>query len=151
MTRLKLYYRDEPFIFIVLSGVHMITNMMNTTHEYGHYYTEMKSFPQVTVWHYLTNPSSYKVSLVMREPAFLHMRKQRRRSAAQLISAFVFATRIAQSLCFLNPKFQASSHLLWMYSPVYFGPGRKPRRPVFSLRGSSDDPRDRFYPFPTLV
>ena len=27
---------------------------------------------------------------------------------AQLISAFVFATRIVQSLCLLNPKFQAS-------------------------------------------
>ena len=26
--------------------------------------------------------------------------------------------------------------LLWLYSPVYVGPGRKPRRPVFSQRGS---------------
>ena len=51
-----------------------------------------------------------------------------------------------QRLCFrytdstipllLNPKFQASSHLLWSYSPVCVGPGRKPRRPVFSQRGS---------------
>ena len=66
------------------------------------------------------------------------MRKQRRRSAsrtAKLISAFVFATRILQSLCFLNPKFQASSNLLWLYRPVCVGPGRKPRRPVFSQRG----------------
>ena len=31
--------------------------------------------------------------------------------AAKLISAFVFATRIVQSLYFLNPKFQAYSHL----------------------------------------
>ena len=38
--------------------------------------------------------------------------------------------RIVQSLYFLNPKFQASSHLLWLYSPVCVGPGRKPRRPV---------------------
>ena len=67
---------------------------------------------------------------------FLHMRKQRRRSAAQLISVFVFALRIVQSLYYLNPKFQVSSHLLWLYSPVYVGPGRKPRRPVFSQRGS---------------
>ena len=47
------------------------------------------------------------------------MRKQRRRSAsrftAKLISAFVFATRIVRSLCFLNPKFQASSRLLWLH------------------------------------
>ena len=55
---------------------------------------------------------------------------------AKLISVFVFATRILQSLCFLNSKFQASSHLLWLYSPVCVGPGRKPRRPVFSRRGS---------------
>ena len=33
-------------------------------------------------------------------------------------------------------EFQASSHLLWLYSPVCVGPGRKPRRPVFSERGS---------------
>ena len=34
------------------------------------------------------------------------------------------------------PKFQASNHLLWLYSPVCVGPGQKPRRPVFSERGS---------------
>ena len=56
--------------------------------------------------------------------------------AAKLISAFVFATWIVQSLCFLNPKFQVSSHLLWLYSPDCVGPGRKPRRPVFWRRGS---------------
>ena len=49
-----------------------------------------------------------------------------------------------QCLCFrytdstipLLPKFHASTHLLWLYSPVCVGPGRKPRRPVFSRRGS---------------
>ena len=56
--------------------------------------------------------------------------------AAKLISDFVFSTRIVQSLFFLNPKFQASSHLLWLYSPVCVRAGRKPRRPVFSQRGS---------------
>ena len=55
---------------------------------------------------------------------------------AKLISAFVFATWIVQFLFYLNPKFQASSHLLWLYSPVCVRPGRKPRRPVFSQRGS---------------
>ena len=55
---------------------------------------------------------------------------------AKLISAFVVATRIVQSLYFLNPKFQASSHLLCLCSPVCVRPGRKPRRPVFSQRGS---------------
>ena len=62
---------------------------------------------------------------------FLHMRKQRRRSAAQLIKAFVFAVRIVQSLYYLNRKFQASSHLLKLYNLVCVGPGQKTRRPVF--------------------
>ena len=55
---------------------------------------------------------------------------------AKLISAFVFAIRIVQSVYYQNPKFQASFHLLWLFSPVCVGPGRKPRRPVFSQRGS---------------
>ena len=51
---------------------------------------------------------------------FLPLRKQRRRSTvqyiiAQLISAFVFATRTLQILFFLNPKFQASSHFLAIF------------------------------------
>ena len=49
---------------------------------------------------------------------------------------FLVPLSIVQSLYFLNPKFQASSHLLWLCSPVCVGPGRKPRRPVFSQRGS---------------
>ena len=55
---------------------------------------------------------------------------------AKLISTFVFATYIVQSLYYPNTKFQASSHLVWLYSLVCVGPGRKPRRPVFSQRGS---------------
>ena len=55
---------------------------------------------------------------------------------AKLISAFVFATRIVYFFFFLYPKFQASSLLLWLYSPVCVRPCRKPRRPVFSRRGS---------------
>ena len=55
---------------------------------------------------------------------------------AKLISAFVFTIRIEQSLYYLHPKFQASSHLLWLYSPVCVGPSRKSRRPVFSQRRS---------------
>ena len=34
---------------------------------------------------------------------------------------FIFATQIVQSLYFLNPKFQDSSHLLWLHSPVCVG------------------------------
>ena len=62
----------------------------------------------------LINSMIYAIFHLSYEPryektSFLHMRKQRRRSA---ISAFVFATRIVQSLFLLNPKFQASSHLV---------------------------------------
>ena len=38
--------------------------------------------------------------------------------AAKLISGFVFATWIVHFLFFLNPKFQASSHLQWLPGPV---------------------------------
>ena len=48
------------------------------------------------------------------------------RGTAKLISAFVFATWIVQSLYFLNPKFQASSHLEWLYSLVCVRPGQNP-------------------------
>ena len=34
-------------------------------------------------------------------------------------------------------KFQAFRHLLWLYSSVCVGLSRKPRRPVFSQRGSN--------------
>ena len=77
----------------------------------------------------------------MRKPAFSMCENKdadqlRGNREAKLISTFVFATRIVQSLYFLNTKFQASSHLLWLYSPVCVGPGRKPQRLVFSQRGS---------------
>ena len=45
---------------------------------------------------------------------------------ANLISAFVFATRILQFLFYVNPKFQASSSFLCLYRPVCVGPVRKP-------------------------
>ena len=81
------------------------------------------------------------LSLVMRKPAFGMCENKDADQisfavTAKLISSFVFAIRIVQSLFYLIPKFQASSHLLWLYSPICVGPGRKPRRPVFSQRGS---------------
>ena len=56
---------------------------------------------------------------------------------AKLISVFVFATKLVKFIYFLNTKSQASSHLLWLHSPVCVRPGRKPRRLVFSQRGSN--------------
>ena len=55
---------------------------------------------------------------------------------AKLISAFVFATQIVQFLFYLNPKFQASSHLLYLHRPVCVRPDLKPRRLPFSHPGS---------------
>ena len=41
--------------------------------------------------------------------------------------AFVFATHIVQSHYLLNPKFQASSYLLWLYSTVCVRPVGNPK------------------------
>ena len=35
-----------------------------------------------------------------------------------VVRAFVFTTQIVLSLYLLNPRFQASGHPLWLYSPV---------------------------------
>ena len=58
------------------------------------------------------------------------------RNNCEADSAFVFATRIVHFLFLLNPKFQASVLLLGPYMSVCVRPGWKPRRPVFSRRGS---------------
>ena len=69
---------------------------------------------------------------------FLPRRKQRQISASQqLISAFVFATRILQFLYFLSPKLPVSSNLLCSHSSGCVRPGRKPQRQGFSRRGSN--------------
>ena len=75
----------------------------------------------------------------MRKPAFCideNKDADQLRGNREADQRLFFATRILQSLFFLNPKFQTSSHLLWLHSPVCVGPCRKPRRPVFSQRGS---------------
>ena len=77
--------------------------------------------------------------LYMRKRLFAYAKTKMQISfavTAKLISAFVFTTWIVQSLFYLHPKFLALSHLLWLYSLVCVGPGRKSRRPVFSQRGS---------------
>ena len=65
----------------------------------------------------------------MRKPAFCVYENKdagQLHSNHKLISAFVSAIMIAQSLYCLNTKFQTSSHLVWSYSIVCEGPGRKP-------------------------
>ena len=60
----------------------------------------------------------------MRNPAFCIY--ENKDATAKLISAFVFATRIVQSLYYLNPKVQASRHIQWLYSPVCVRPVGNP-------------------------
>ena len=80
----------------------------------------------------------YQMSLVMRKPAF---RICENKDADQLRDN----READQHLYFRNtdsaipllPKFQAYSHLQWLHSPVFVRPGRKPRRSVFSQRGSN--------------
>ena len=70
----------------------------------------------------------------MRKPFFCIYAKTKTQISfavtAKLISAFVFATQVIQSLYFLITKFQASSHLVWSCSPF-----------VLDLVGN---PEDRF-------
>ena len=81
------------------------------------------------------------LSLVMRKPDFCICEnkdadKLHGHPEADQRLCFRYKDTTIQSLYFLNPKFQASSHLLWLYSPVCVGPGWKPRSLVFSQRGS---------------
>ena len=60
-------------------------------------------------------PLVTNMSRVKRKPSFAYAKTKTQISfavTAKLISAFFLATQIVQSLFFLNPKFQASSHLL---------------------------------------
>ena len=53
---------------------------------------------------------------------------------------------VDQCLCFRykDSTIPASNHLLWLYSPACVGPGRRPRRQVFSRRGSFYNSVDNF-------
>ena len=80
--------------------------------------------------HELTHASKY-MSLVMRKPAFCICENK---DADQLRGN----READQCLCFRYTdstipllSSSASSYLLWLYSLVCMGPGRKPQRPVF--------------------
>ena len=94
-------------------------------------YNEVELYLEIRVKHtqLLSFPVNCSAPLIYEPPREktnnLHKRKQRHRTA-KLISAFVFATRIVHFLVFLNPKFQASSLLLWLCSLICVRPVRKP-------------------------
>ena len=61
--------------------------------------------------------SVYNMSRIMRKPVFEYAKTKAPISCAvtvQLTSDFVFATKIEQPMYFLNLKFQASNHILWL-------------------------------------
>ena len=90
------------------------------------------------------------MSRVMRKPTFWFLSLSNTNQAVQLQLYYqcsknkgadqpdlCLCVRMCKMLVFfLNPKFQASSYLLWLYSLVCVGRGQRPRRPVFSQRGS---------------
>ena len=83
------------------------------------------------------------MSRAMRNPAFCIFENKdadQLRSDCAVDPRICFATKIVQSLFYLNSNFPDSSHQ----------PGRKPRRPVFSRHGSNEggqkfDPRVRYF------
>ena len=106
------------------------------THLYSLIISPVQKMTHLKSYHTFLSDQSTSMSLVMRKPACCICENKDADQLRELISAFVFATRIVQSLYSLNLKSQVSNNLLWLYSPVCVGPGRKPRRPVFSQRGS---------------
>ena len=81
-----------------------------------------------------------EMSRVLRKPAFCICENKdadQLRGNREADQRLGFAIRIVQFLFYLKPKFNSCSHLLWLYSPVCVGPGRRPRKPVFSQRGSN--------------
>ena len=71
------------------------------------------------------------MSRVMRKPTIctcenIDADQLRGNCEADHVSAFVFASWIVWYLYFLYPKFQASSHLQWLYNPVCVSPGQNP-------------------------
>ena len=79
------------------------------------------------------------MSLVMRKPAFCTYENKdtdQLRSNCEADRRLCFRYTDSAIPLLPKPKFQASSRLLWLYSPVCVEPGQKPRRPVFSQRGS---------------
>ena len=68
------------------------------------------------------------MGLVMRKPAFCICENKdadQLRDNRTADQGLCFSYTV-QSLYLLNPKFQASSYLLWLYSPVCVRPGQKP-------------------------
>ena len=76
----------------------------------------------------------------MRKPAFCRCENKdgdQLRGNREADQRLYFHYTDSTTLFFRYTQFQVSSHPVWLYSLVCVGPGRKPRRPVFSQRGSN--------------
>ena len=77
------------------------------------------------------NQTLQHMSRTMRKLAFAYEKTKGKiscRVPAQLNQHLCFPYTDKKSLNPLNLKFQASNHLLWLYSLVCVAPGREPRR-----------------------
>ena len=93
-------------------------------------------FKRVNLSKYIT--SKY-MSRVVRKPAFCiceNKDEDQLRGSREADQRLCFRYTDSSIPLLPTSEIQVSSHLLWLYSPVCVGPGRKPRRPVFSQRGS---------------
>ena len=146
----ELECRVQPNSSCVSSGLACLHNIWNweTNHlELSRLSNEIWTFiPYKPVMPFTSQRQSvqtqircHNMSQVVRKPAFCICENK---DADQLRGN----RKADQRLCFryidstipLLPKskFQASSHLMWLPSLICVEPGRKPRRPVFSQRGS---------------
>ena len=64
-------------------------------------------------------PERLYISRTVRKPAFCICEKTNQLLGNNTSEQNICSGHIANSPFFLNPKFQVSSHLLWLYSPVY--------------------------------
>ena len=87
------------------------------------------------------------MSRIVRKPAFCICQNKSTHQLCGYVSAFVFASQIAQSLLSKSLATFCGCTAQLLYSPVCVGPCLKPRRPVFScltynLQGGNEDDDD---------
>ena len=91
------------------------SNVKETGHKFRHVCLSWKNSTGEKKWFRLQRYFIHKLVLTLLEPHNEKIYKRFCAVTAKLIGAFVFASRIVQSLYLLNSKFQASSHLLWLH------------------------------------
>ena len=109
---LSSYYKNQKFLCDFYFANFLYLN-----------YTCLCLYNTIMTWLIINRSLCLHMSRLMGKPTICIYENK---DADQLISAFVFATRIVQFLFYLNPKFQASSSFLCLNRPVCVRPVRKP-------------------------